>query len=68
MHARAAAQPAIHLSTTVRQRPNSAMCVKLCFKDSARQLIEHNKIYAASCEAYSLALYFQRNLLISGGR
>lgn len=36
--------------------------------DSARQLIEHNKIYAASCEAYSLALYFQRNLLISGGR
>ncbi|WIA10503.1 hypothetical protein OEZ85_010692 [Tetradesmus obliquus] len=35
--------------------------------DSARQLIQHNKIYAASCEAYSLALYFQRNLLISGG-
>ncbi|KAF6250732.1 hypothetical protein COO60DRAFT_1568796 [Scenedesmus sp. NREL 46B-D3] len=37
-------------------------------EDSARQLVEHNKIYAASCEANAMALYFQRNLLISGGR
>ena len=40
----------------------------LDFADSAKNLLEHNKIYAASYESYSLALYFQRNVLISGGR
>jgi len=31
-------------------------------------LLEHNKIQAATCESHGMYLYFQRNALISGGR
>lgn len=36
--------------------------------DAVHQLLEANKIQAATCESQTMHLYFQRNALISGGR
>ena len=40
----------------------------LLLSDAVHNLLEANKIVAATCESQSMHLYFQRNVLISGGR
>jgi hypothetical protein len=40
----------------------------LLLPDAMHNLLEANKIVAATCESQQQHLYFQRNALISGGR
>jgi hypothetical protein len=40
----------------------------LLLPDAVHNLLEANKIVAATCESQQQHLYFQRNALISGGR
>jgi hypothetical protein len=39
-----------------------------CLSDAVHNLLEANKIVAATCESQTMHLYFQRNAIISGGR
>jgi hypothetical protein len=45
-----------------------AAAAAVLLSDAVHNLLEANKIVAATCESQSMHLYFQRNVLISGGR
>lgn len=50
-------------------RPSLLVCLLCaCVSDAVHNLLEANKIVAATCESQTMHLYFQRNAIISGGR